>query len=177
MSGWAYILVRADRSFYVGSTSYADVDVRVQEHNAGKFRGYTAARRPVTLVWSKRFDDLVEAQETERRLKGWSHAKKRALLAGDEVALFSLSSRRGGKPKTQHANLTKREIAVLAQSAGAKSEATWASPRRPSIVPRTGGSDVSAIKLATSRRPEMTGTAPHISRHPEVRAKRAPKDE
>jgi len=160
MSGWAYILVCADRSFYVGSTSYADVDVRVQEHNAGKFRGYTAVRRPVTLVWSKHFDDLVEAQETERRLKGWSRAKKTALIKGDEATLFVLSGRRGGKrEKSQVAKLTKREVVALAHSTGAKNESNWARPRKASAVPRTSGSDVWAIKLVTSRNPEVRGRA------------------
>jgi len=158
------MLVCADRSFYVGSTSHGDVHVRVDEHNSGKFNGYTASRRPVSLVWAKHFDDLREAQQTERRLKGWSRAKKTALLADDEAALFSLSSRRGGKTqKSEIANLTKRELVALAHSTGAKMGSSWVKSRKTSVAPRTDRSDVPTLKLVTSR-------------HPEVRAKRAPKD-
>ena len=79
MGGWTYMLRCSDQSFYVGSTSYRDVETRVSEHNGARYPGYTANRRPVILVWAKWFDDLRDAHATERRLKGWSHEKKEAL--------------------------------------------------------------------------------------------------
>jgi putative endonuclease len=121
----------SDQSYYVGSSSYADVRTRVDEHNDAKFFGYTASRRPVVLVWSKWFEDLREAHVTERRLKGWSRTKKEALIASDADRLKQLSKRRVGKPKAK---------------------------RRPS-------------KRELARQFHLTG-----SRHPEVRAQRAPKD-
>ncbi len=45
--------------------------------------GYTAGRRPVKLVWSECFPTRDEAFAAERRIKGWSRAKKEALIAGD----------------------------------------------------------------------------------------------
>jgi predicted GIY-YIG superfamily endonuclease len=70
MSGWAYMVRCSDNSYYVGSTSYDDVDVRVGEHNDGRFEGYTHSLRPVELVWAEQFFDLRDAQACERRIKG-----------------------------------------------------------------------------------------------------------
>jgi putative endonuclease len=100
MGGWTYMLRCSDESFYIGSTSYADVEVRVAEHNDARYWGYTSSRRPVSLIWSKRFDDLRDAHAMERQLKGWSRAKKMALIKGDGESLVRLSSRRAGNPKS-----------------------------------------------------------------------------
>jgi predicted GIY-YIG superfamily endonuclease len=55
MTGGAYlyILLCADGSYYTGTTR-ADLEQRVAQHNAGTYaRGYTAQRRPVTLVFAQ----------------------------------------------------------------------------------------------------------------------------
>jgi tRNA/rRNA methyltransferase len=43
------------------------------------------------LVWSERFPDRDQAFAAERQIKGWSRAKKEALIRGDWEALRSLS--------------------------------------------------------------------------------------
>ncbi len=35
------------------------------------------------LVYAERFDRITDAIAAERRIKGWSRAKKEALIAGD----------------------------------------------------------------------------------------------
>ena len=88
-----YILRCNDGSYYVGSTS--DLDARVEAHNAGHGPRFTAARRPVTLVYSEPFDTMDESRRREMQIKKWSRAKKEALIAGDLAALKNLSRRRG----------------------------------------------------------------------------------
>jgi putative endonuclease len=51
----------------------------------------------VTLVWSEQFDSITDAVLAERRLKGWSRAKKEALIRNDWDAVRALARRRGGK--------------------------------------------------------------------------------
>jgi len=48
---YLYILRCVDGSYYTG-TARAGLEQRVAEHNAGTYGGYTAQRRPVTLVFS-----------------------------------------------------------------------------------------------------------------------------
>jgi putative endonuclease len=90
-----YILLCADGSYYTGLTR-KEVETRVGEHNAGINAEYTSKRRPVTLLWSAHFDQLTDAIATERRIKGWSRAKKEAFMRGDFEALSSLASRKKG---------------------------------------------------------------------------------
>lgn len=95
-NAFVYILECADGSYYVGSHRGDDVDHRVQEHQSGKYPGaYTFARRPVKLAWCEWFSRFDEAVQFERRLKGWSRAKKQALIRGDVEALTMLSRRSG----------------------------------------------------------------------------------
>jgi putative endonuclease len=90
MNGLVYILRCADNSYYVGSTR-TSLEERVAQHDHGHFGGYTAKRRPVTLVWLQDFERITDAIAAERQLKGWSRAKKDALVAGDYSLLHELA--------------------------------------------------------------------------------------
>jgi putative endonuclease len=93
MGAWLYILRCADDSYYTGTTR-AYLDLRIAEHNAGTFPGFTATRRPVELVYSEYFNQIVDAIAAERQVKGWSRAKKEALMAGDFARIEKLARRR-----------------------------------------------------------------------------------
>jgi putative endonuclease len=92
MTFWAYILLCADGSFYTGHTDR--LEARIAQHQAGEVEGYTQKRRPVRLVWCQEFATRLEALEAERRIKGWSRAKKEALIAGDYERLVLLARNR-----------------------------------------------------------------------------------
>jgi putative endonuclease len=97
LEAWVYILRCADGSYYVGSHRGWDVQARVHEHNLGSNpKAYTARRLPVVLVWSEHHDRVTDAIAAERRLKGWSRAKKEALIRGDIEELRRLSR---GRPR------------------------------------------------------------------------------
>jgi len=78
---FVYILKCADGSYYTGSTP--DLERRFVEHQTGFFKGYTSSRLPVELVWSSEFPTEHDAFLIERQIKGWSQAKKKALIRGD----------------------------------------------------------------------------------------------
>ena len=92
MTAFVYILRCRGGSYYVGSTR-ADLERRVAEHNAGAHGGYTARRRPVELVFHQEFDRVTDAVAAERQIKGWSRAKKEALMCGDFPLLRRLAKR------------------------------------------------------------------------------------
>jgi len=91
-----YILRCADGSYYIGTTR-TSLEMRIAGHNAGTFGGYTATRRPVTLVFSQWFERITDAIENERKLKKWSRAKKEAFIRGDFVALRTLAARKSSR--------------------------------------------------------------------------------
>ncbi|HET9629296.1 MAG TPA: GIY-YIG nuclease family protein, partial [Novosphingobium sp.] len=76
-----YLLRCNDGSYYVGHTD--DLEQRMAQHLSGALGGYTASRRPVALLWTEAFQTRDDAFAAERKLKGWSRAKKEALVAGD----------------------------------------------------------------------------------------------
>ena len=79
MSFWTYMLHCADLSYYTGHTD--DLEKRISEHQSGAIRGYTLERRPLEYVWSEAFQTRAEAKAAETKIKGWSRAKKEALIA------------------------------------------------------------------------------------------------
>src|SRR5450755_4333539 len=90
---YLYMVRCRDGSLYVGTTR-TSLETRIAQHNAGTFPGYTASRRPVELVFSEWFDRITDAIECERRLKGWSRAKKEAFIRGEIASLRQLSKRK-----------------------------------------------------------------------------------
>ena len=70
-----------------------ELERRVGEHQSGKAEGYTAKRRPISLVWTQEFPSRDEALAAERQIKGWSRAKKEALIRGDWDGLHLLAMR------------------------------------------------------------------------------------
>jgi putative endonuclease len=88
---WTYMLRCSDGSYYVGSTW--DLERRVNQHNGDEGAAYTRRRRPVELVWSAEFQRIDEAFEWEKRIQGWSRAKREALIRGDEKMIRMLASR------------------------------------------------------------------------------------
>jgi len=93
MAAHVYILKCSDGKYYVGSTR-GSLERRVAEHNAGIFGGFTSLRRPVELLYCEEFDRITDAIAAERRLKGWSRAKKEAYMRGDLDALTTLAARK-----------------------------------------------------------------------------------
>ncbi len=89
----AYMLRCADGSYYTGHSE--DLDIRLAQHHSGETGGYTASRLPVELVWCADFPERYEALTAERTIKGWSRAKKEALIRGDWSAVQRLAQRRG----------------------------------------------------------------------------------
>jgi putative endonuclease len=76
------MLLCADGSFYVGITN--NVEKRLWQHNNGEDEAsYTYERRPVRLVHVSEFRSVFDAIAWEKHLKGWSRAKKRALIRED----------------------------------------------------------------------------------------------
>lgn len=83
-----YMLRSADGSFYCGSTE--QLDARIAKHQDGSASVGSAARRPVTLVYAEAHSTIAVARRRERQLKGWSRAKKAALISANHRDLKRL---------------------------------------------------------------------------------------
>ena len=78
---WVYVLRCADGTLYAGVAR--DLSRRVSEHNGERRNGarYTAARRPVCIVYQRQFANRSLAQQEEARIKALTRAEKEALIA------------------------------------------------------------------------------------------------
>ena len=92
----AYLIRCSDGSYYAGHTD--NLEARLAAHQRGEISGYTASRRPVALVFSEQFPSRQEAFERERQIKGWSRAKKEALIEGDWAQLVAITREQGNCP-------------------------------------------------------------------------------
>jgi putative endonuclease len=87
---FVYMLRCFDGTFYTGVTN--DIDRRYEEHCSGHNRTcYTYTRRPLRLAYVGEFSSPDEAIAFEKRLKGWSHKKKRAFAERDWTLLKRLA--------------------------------------------------------------------------------------
>ena len=76
---YVYILLCNDNSYYIGLTN--DLTKRFKEHQERVYPYcYTYNRSPLLLVYYEAIPFLKEATEREQQLKGWSRAKKKALV-------------------------------------------------------------------------------------------------
>ena len=75
---FVYIVECQDGSYYTGYTPV--LKRRIKLHNAGRGAKYTRDRRPVKLVWHKRYKYFKLAFLEEKRIKRLPRAKKEKLV-------------------------------------------------------------------------------------------------
>jgi predicted GIY-YIG superfamily endonuclease len=103
-----YILKCSDGTYYTGLTK--DLDGRVIEHQTGAIHeSYTFGRRPVKLVWIIVTESYQDAFQWEHQIKGWSRAKKEALIRGDIEGIHEIvKSERKQRQKLKRNNRAER---------------------------------------------------------------------
>ncbi|GBE17212.1 GIY-YIG nuclease superfamily protein [bacterium BMS3Abin15] len=76
---YLYILKCADKTLYTGITT--DLKRRIDEHNDTKLGAkYTSYRKPVNLVFSKKFKNRPSASKEEARIKKLKKPQKLELI-------------------------------------------------------------------------------------------------
>ena len=76
--GWVYIMSSHSRCLYIGVTS--DLHGRVWEHKTGIYAGFSKKYKTHNLVYQEFYHDIESAIFRENQLKGWTRAKKIALI-------------------------------------------------------------------------------------------------
>src|SRR6476659_9356613 len=76
-----YILTNHPRNtvLYIGVTN--DLLRRLREHRHGLTRGFAWKMNCKKLIWCEQFNDPLFVIECEKRIKGWTRAKKEELIA------------------------------------------------------------------------------------------------
>ena len=98
MTFWAYMLHCNGGYFYTGHTD--DLERRMGQHASGQVPGFVRDHWPAKLVWCADFATRYEALSAERQIKGWSRAKKMALIRGDWDRISTLAHGKRDSPST-----------------------------------------------------------------------------
>jgi putative endonuclease len=75
---FTYMVASRSRTLYIGVTS--NLEARVLQHKQKMFPGFTAQYNCDRLIWFERYSEIEHAIQREKQLKGWSRAKKTALI-------------------------------------------------------------------------------------------------
>jgi len=73
-----YIMGSLSGTFYIGMIG--NLHKRVFEHKFHRMEAFTEKYEVVRLLYRELFDEVVKAINREKQLKGWSRAKKIALI-------------------------------------------------------------------------------------------------
>ncbi len=86
---FVYITTNRSKTLYTGLTN--SLIRRVREHKLGIGSGFTAKYKLDRLVYFERFQDVHNAIEREKEIKGWLRIKKIALIVSTNPAWKDLS--------------------------------------------------------------------------------------
>lgn len=75
---FVYIVCSRSGTLYIGMTN--SIYRRALQHKSGEIEGFASKYQCERLVYYASFDDVHKAIGREKQLKGWSRAKKIALI-------------------------------------------------------------------------------------------------
>lgn len=101
---YVYIVASNSRVIYIGFTSR--IEIRIKQHRAGTYGGFTSKYKCHRLVWYERYQDVHRAIAREKELKGWVRKKKTRLIETINPTWEDLSLE-WGKPIAPYQWLTK----------------------------------------------------------------------
>lgn len=94
MPYFVYILRSSSNQLYIGQTN--NLDTRIDQHFTKDWKAakFTKDGNDFKLVYQEEYATRLDAMRRETQLKGWSRAKKEALIKGNLSTLKQLSKSR-----------------------------------------------------------------------------------
>lgn len=92
---WVYIMSSRSGTLYIGMTN--DIDKRVEDHKLKLIEGFSSKYNCTRLVYYESFDDVRNAIDREKQLKGWRRSKKVALIESIHPKWQDLSEKWGSE--------------------------------------------------------------------------------
>jgi putative endonuclease len=90
---WTYIVASLSGMLYIGMTN--NIERRMREHKSGEFEGFASEYKCNRLVYLEGFDDVRNAIDREKQLKGWRRSKKIALIQAQNPRWEDLAEKWG----------------------------------------------------------------------------------
>ncbi|MHB1021739.1 MAG: GIY-YIG nuclease family protein [Acidobacteriaceae bacterium] len=106
-AGFVYILGSHSGTLYIGVTS--NLYQRVMEHRTGVRSGFATKYGCTRLLYKEEFTDIRNAIAREKQLKGWTRAKKLALIATSNPGSKDLAEQWGWQMIGSQQNIAEEE--------------------------------------------------------------------
>jgi putative endonuclease len=90
---FVYIVASRTGTLYIGMTN--SLDRRVLQHKSGEIEGFASKYHCDRLVYYESFDEVNKAIGREKQLKGWTRAKKIALIESQNPRWADLAEKLG----------------------------------------------------------------------------------
>lgn len=90
MSYIVYILRFSNNSLYIGQTSNLQQRLTDHKNKATRASKFAKENGEFILVYQEHYETLLKSMRREKQLKGWTRAKKEALINGDLEKLKEL---------------------------------------------------------------------------------------
>jgi len=94
-SYYTYIVASPSRTLYIGVSS--DLETRIHQHKSKEYKGFSATYGCNRLVMFETYATPEAAINREKQLKGWTRARKIALVEATNPTWIDLSEN-WGKP-------------------------------------------------------------------------------
>lgn len=90
MNYFVYILRFSDDGLYIGQTN--NLQKRLEEHKSKNTKSskFSKEHENFKLVYEEKFQTRLESMRREKQLKGWTRAKKEALITNNKELLKKL---------------------------------------------------------------------------------------
>ena len=105
-----YIVASYSGVLYIGMTS--DLQERIWQHKNGVFEGFTKKYKCRRLVFFERYKHVADAIRREKQLKGWTRAKKIALIESMNPRWQDLSENWGREILFPHQSKVEADAAM-----------------------------------------------------------------
>jgi putative endonuclease len=87
---WVYILRLSNNALYIGQTNHLEQRLKDHKNKADRASKFSKENGDFELVYKEELHTQVESMRREKQLKGWTRAKKEALIKGDFELLKKL---------------------------------------------------------------------------------------
>ena len=92
---FVYIMSSRSGTLYIGMTN--SIYRRALQHKGGEIEGFSSKYHCDRLVYYESFDDVHKAIGREKQLKGWSRAKKVALIESNNARWEDMAEKWGAE--------------------------------------------------------------------------------
>ena len=92
---FVYIVSSRSGTLYIGMTN--SIYRRALQHKSGEIEGFSSKYHCCRLVYYESFDDVHKAIGREKQLKGWTRAKKIALIESKNLRWEDMAEKWGAE--------------------------------------------------------------------------------